>query len=100
MALETHVKLCVTEPDFTEKKFWPLKWAKSGLKPCLFNFFLKVWSLIWHIFYNTNLYYLLCSCTNPIFGKIFVREIWAKMFIVNQIAGFFNQPYLQNKLMK
>ena len=26
--------------------------------------------------------------------------IWAKMFSVNQIAGFFNQPYLQNKSMK
>ena len=42
---------------------------------------------------------MLCSCTNPIFGEIFVPEIWAKMFSANQIAGFFNQPYLQNKLM-
>ena len=32
--------------------------------------------------------------------KIFVPEIWAKMLSVNQIAGFFNQPYLQKKLMK
>ena len=43
---------------------------------------------------------MLCSCTNPIFGKVFVPEIWAKMFSANQIAGFFNQPYLQNKSMK
>ena len=50
--------------------------------------------------FNENLYYLLCSCTNPIYGKIFVPEIWAKMFLANQIAGFFNQPYLQNKSMK
>ena len=49
--------------------------------------------------YNENLY-LLCSCTNPIFGKIFVTEIWAKMISANQIAGFFNQPYLHNKSMK
>ena len=32
--------------------------------------------------------------------KIFIPEIWAKMFSANQIAGFFNQPYLQKKSMK
>ena len=42
----------------------------------------------------------MCSSTNPIFGKILVPEIWAKMFSANQIAGFFNQPYPQNKSMK
>ena len=31
------------------------------------------------------------------FRKIFVPEIWPKMFSDNQIAGFFNQPYLQKK---
>ena len=31
--------------------------------------------------------------------KIFVPEIWAKIFSAIQIAGFFNQPYLQNKSM-
>ena len=50
-----------------------------------------------NLFCNENLYYLLCSCTNPIFGKLFVPEIWDKMFSANQIAGFFNQPYFQNK---
>ena len=34
------------------------------------------------------------------FGKIYVPEIWAKMFSVNEIAEFFNQTYLQNKSMK
>ena len=52
-----------------------------------------------NLIYNENLYYLLCFCTNPILGKIFVFEIWAKMFSVSQIAGFFNRPYLQNKSM-
>ena len=33
-------------------------------------------------------------------GKNFVPEIWAKMFSANQITVFFNQPYLQSKLMK
>ena len=52
------------------------------------------------MFDNENLYYLLSSCTNPILGKILVYEIWTKMFSADQIAGFFNQPYLQNKSMK
>ena len=47
-----------------------------------------------------NLYYLLCSRTNPIFGKIFVPEILPKVLLVNQIVGFFNQLYLRNKSMK
>ena len=51
------------------------------------------------MFRNENLYFLL-SCTNSIFGKILVPEIWAKMFSASQIAGFFIQPYLQNKSLK
>ena len=51
------------------------------------------------MFYNKKLY-LLCSCTNPTFLNIFVPEIWPKYFSANQFAGFFNQPYLQNKSMK
>ena len=43
---------------------------------------------------------LFISCRNLIFGKNFLPEIWAKMFEANQIGGFFNQPYLQNKPMK
>ena len=37
---------------------------------------------------------MLCSYTNLIFGKMFVSEIWAKMFSVNQIAGFFNKGFI------
>ena len=35
MILETHIKLCVTAPDFLEKLFLPQKlgkWAKNGPK--------------------------------------------------------------------
>ena len=33
-------------------------------------------------------------------SDIQVAEIWIKMFLVNEIAGFLNQLYLQNKIMK
>ena len=35
------------------------------------------------------------KCGNPIFGKNFFLVILA-----SQVAGFLNQPFLQNKLMK
>ena len=57
-------------------------------------------SFLLNLFYNENLHYLLCSSTNPIFGKKFVLEIRAKMFSANQVAEFFNQPYILNKSMK
>ena len=46
--------------------------------------------------------YIICCVPAqiPYLGKIFVPEIWAKMFSVNQIAEFFNQSYLHNKSMK
>ena len=36
----------------------------------------------------------------PYLGKMFFLEIYAKMLSANQIAGFSNQLFLQNKLMK
>ena len=70
---------------------------KQGFLSILKNF---VISFLLNLFYKGNLYYLLCSCKNPIFGKILVPEIWAKMLSANEIAGFFSQSYLQNKSMK
>ena len=71
-----------------------------GQKQGFFNL-LKIWSLIFTEFvYNEDLCYLLCSCTNPIFWKDLVPEILAKMLSASQIAGFLNQLFLQNKLMK
>ena len=43
---------------------------------------------------------MLCSSTDPIFEEIFVPEIWMKMFSANQIAGFFHQPYPQDRSVK
>ena len=100
MVLENHMKLCMAELDFPEKKFLPPKlgkWTKSGL----FKFIEKFCHyFLLNLFCNQNFYHLLCSSTNPIFGKIFVTEIWAKMLSANQIAKFFNQPYHQNKSIK
>ena len=36
-----------------------------------------------NLFYNENLHYLLCSCTNPIFGKNFVPDVHA--FFINNL---------------
>ena len=89
---------------FSRKIFFPKKlgkWAKNRPKTGFFKFIGKFGhKFLLNSIYNENLYYLLCSCTNSIFGKIFVPEIWAKMFSASQIAGFFNQLYLQNKSMK
>ena len=74
MVLETYMKLCLTELDFLEKVFFATKirkmdqkWAKNR------GFFYLLKNLILlNLFCNENLYYLLCSLTNPIFWKIFV----------------------------
>ena len=41
MVLETHVKLCVTEPDIPEKKILALKMGQKWVKTMPFLFFLK-----------------------------------------------------------
>ena len=42
-----------------------------------------------------------CCVTPQIsYWKIFLPEIWAKMFSAIQIGRFFNQPYPQNKSIK
>ena len=100
MVLESHVKLCVTA-TFSGENFFPKKLrklAQNGPETGFFQFIGKFGhSFLMNLIYNENLFYLPCSCTNPIFRKIFVPEIWAKMFSANQIAGFLNQSYLQNK---
>ena len=42
----------------------------------------------------------MCSCINPIFEKLSVPVIEVNILSANQIAGLFNQPYLQSKSMK
>ena len=104
MVLETHMKLCMTAGFSGKNIFWPKNWEngpKMGQNQGFFKFIEKFGHyVLLNLFYNENLYNLLCSCANRIFGKIFVSEIWAKMFSDNQIARLFNQPYLQNRSMK
>ena len=64
---------------------------KKTNKNVLHKFFFLYIKLI-NVLYDKcdKLHYFLYSCTNAIFGKIFVSEIWAKMFSPNQILGPFN----------
>ena len=80
---QSHVKLCVTELVFPVKFFFPKNW-ENGPKKGQKRFFQLIgkfgnWFLL-NLICDKNLYYVLCSCTNRIFGKVFVPEIWAKMF--------------------
>ena len=110
--LETHMKLYVTKPNFSDN-FFASKIKKLGqnwIKKAFIEFTEKFdHKFLLNLFYDENLYYVLCSYTyivlysrtNPIFGKkIFFPEIWSKISSANQIARFFNQPYLQNKSVK
>ena len=98
MVLEIHMKLYVTA-GFSGNFFCPQNWEKWA-RNRVFEFIKKFGHyFLLNLFYNENLY-LLCSWTNPIFGKVFVPEIWAKIFSANLIPKFFNHLYLQNKSMK
>ena len=77
--------------------FLPQKSGKMGQKPGFLNLLKNLVISFYWICSIMKTYYLLCSCTNPVFGKIFVPGVWAKMFSANQIARFLNQPFLQNK---
>ena len=89
MALKTHISVL-------QKKDSCQKW-ETGLKICFLDL-LKNSVIIFYLnlVYNESLYYLLYSCTNPIFGKSLVPEIWAKMCLANQIVGFLNQLHIYN----
>ena len=89
--LETHMQLCVTEPDFPEKSF-AQKIGKMGQKQIVLNI-LKNFGINFYWICSIMKIYICCVPAQ-------IPEIWAKMFSANQIAGFFNQPYLQNKSMK
>ena len=94
---------CVVIRDragFFFKKFVPKNGA-NGPKIGVFEFFGKFsHKSFLNLIYKKSLYYLKYSCTNFILGKNLVHEIWTEMLLSNQIAGFLNCLYLQNKMMK
>ena len=66
MILETLIKLWVTESDFLEKLFCPKIWImeQKQAKNKTFKFKEKTgYYFSLNLFYNENIYYLLCSCT-------------------------------------
>ena len=75
MLLETVIKLWGTELEFLENSFCPKNWGNG---PKIVFVDLKknlVVSFSLNLFYNKNLFYLLCSCTHAVFGKSLVRDI-------------------------
>ena len=89
----SHIKY-VKESNF--KKFVTPKMVEMGQNKDFLNL-LK--NLVIKFFWicNKNLYYLQCSCSNPIFEKNLVPVTLAKMYPADQVAWFLNQLYLQNK---
>ena len=68
-------QLCVTEPDFLEKNYFPKKIVEMDQKKNFSEFEKKFsHSFSMNLFHKENLYYLLGSCTNTIFGKNLVPE--------------------------
>ena len=93
MMLETYVKIVRDRAGFLNA-FLTQKWGKR-VKTRFFEFTGKFgYHFYLSLFTNENLYYLLCSCTIPIFGKNLVPVVCLRMLSANQIAGFFNQLYL------
>ena len=73
MVLENLMKQCVTY--FGKTFFCPKNW-RNGPKIEFYEFIEKIGSkFLRNLFYNENLYYLLCSYTNVISGKFFSRDM-------------------------
>ena len=85
-----------------KKKKKKKKWAKNRPKVGLFEFKEKKvsYQFFLNLFYNENLHYLLCSCTNRLFRKNVIPETKAKMLSAIQIARFLNQAFVQSKSMR
>ena len=92
--LEPNTKLCVISE---KKKFCPKNWENQP-KNRFFWIYQKI--LYFTKFVLQWKFILFAMLLHKSHIKIFVPEIWAKMFSANQIARFFNQPYLQNQSIK
>ena len=63
----------------------------------IISFFLILWLTESNFLKKSFWYYLVCSCTDSIFGKNLAPDIWVKMLIANQIAGFLNNYIFKTK---
>ena len=96
--LETWMMLCVIEADFPEKKFCCKYWVNGPNMGQKLGFLNLVKNLVFNFYWISSIMKIYIICCVPAWK--FLHEIWAKMFSGNQIAGFFNQSYIQNKWLK
>ena len=101
MVLESHAKFDVTQPDFLGN-FFPKKlgkWAQNRPKTFFFFQFIGKFGnqFLLNLIYNENLFVVFLPKSN-------ISENFCSCDMsqnaAHQIAGFFNQPYLQNESMK
>ena len=100
---ETHMKLCMTELDFSEKIFALQKLEncpKMDPKQVFLNLLKNVGINFYWICSRMKFYSICCVPVQIPYLKNFSPETCAKMISANQIVGFFNKPYIQNKSLK
>ena len=97
MVLGAHVVLCMTEPDFLKKMFYPQNGENRpspGFFECIgkFSFFSQFFTFlsIWSIMKVYITVILVCLNKFHIWENFGSWDM-IKMFLGNQIAGFFNQ---------
>ena len=99
VVLETNMKLCVTEPDFLEKTFLPLKlgkWTKNGPKiVCFFDLLKNLVINFYWICFIMKTYIVICVPVQiPYLGKILFLRYGPKCsqpmrfqdFLINHIS--------------
>ena len=89
---------CAWQSQFSWKFFCPKYW-KNGPKMSQKLDFLNLKILVNNFYWIWSIVKIYVICCVPEW-KFFTPEIWAKMFSASQIAGFYTQPYLQNKWLK
>ena len=103
IVLETHMKFCTTNPDFLVGKFFAPEKQENGSEIGFFEFIEKFrLQFLLNQFNNENLFFILkVPAQIPYLEKVLFLRYGPKYCLsANQIAEFFNQPYLRNKLMK
>ena len=100
LVLGTYTKLCVTA-GFSGKILFAPKMGKMGQKQGFLNL-LKNLVINFYWIYSIMKIYIICCVPAqiPYLGKFLFVRYRSKCSQANQIAGFFNQVYLLNEIMK